>query len=110
MNPERWQRLEQIYHAALEREPHEREVYLEDACRNDPGLRNEIESLIRHDNSSPDAPINASSWIFLDDSTPAVGKPIPGMRLGPYEIEQQIGAGGMGEVYKARDTRLNRSV
>lgn len=110
MTPERWQRIERIYHEALEREPFEREGYIAEACRDDQDLRSEIESLVRRDNSSPDAPINRPAWLLLGETQHTRGELAPGTRLGPYEIEQPLGAGGMGEVYRGLDTRLKRPV
>jgi Tol biopolymer transport system component len=108
MTPERWRKIECVYHAALELKPDEREAYIEEACRDDQDLRREIESLVRRDNSSPDAPMNRPAW-FVSGEIKHTGL-APGTRLGPYEIEHALGAGGMGEVYKGRDTRLNRPV
>jgi serine/threonine protein kinase len=88
MTPERRQRIEQVYQAARDREPSERGAYIEEICGEDQDLRREVESFFGHD--------------------PA--KPVPGTRLGPYEIESALGAGAMGEVFRARDTRLNRLV
>jgi eukaryotic-like serine/threonine-protein kinase len=101
--PESWARVERLYHEALARGAHEREAFLADACAGDDALRVEIESLLAHDGGAA----------FL--STPAVANGIVGgirigQALGPYVISAQIGEGGMGEVYRARDTRLDRDV
>jgi serine/threonine protein kinase len=101
--PERWARVERLYHEALARGAHEREAFLADTCAGDDALRREIESLLAHDGGAA----------FL--STPAVANGIGGgirigQALGPYVISAQIGEGGMGEVYRARDTTLNRDV
>ncbi|HWD99072.1 MAG TPA: serine/threonine-protein kinase [Bryobacteraceae bacterium] len=109
MTPERWRRVEEVYQAARDRAPAERGVYIQEICGDDRDLRSEVESLLRQDNSSPDAPLNRPAWLVFDDLETAV-KAAPGMRLGPYEIEHALGAGGMGEVFRARDTRLNRPV
>ena len=92
-----------MYHEALTRGAHEREAFLADACAGDGALRREIESLLAHDGDAA----------FL--STPAVANAIGaririGQELGPYVISAQIGEGGMGEVYRARDTKLGRDV
>src|SRR3989442_8037826 len=85
MTPERRRKVEQLYQAARDGEPAEREAILAKA---DPELRREIESLLN----------------------PAGLKLTPGAQLGPYRIETSIGAGGMGEVFRALDTRLGRKV
>jgi serine/threonine protein kinase/Tol biopolymer transport system component len=87
-----WSRIEGIFHAALERKGAERAGYIRTACEGDEGLRLRVESLLAH-----------------DDSGCSLGA-LTGHHLGPYEILAPLGAGGMGEVYRARDTRLDRIV
>jgi len=110
MNPERFQQVSQLFQSALEREPHERESYLQRACGGDDELRGEVESLLA-------ARGQADSNDFLH--SPAVERAAPllieeakltGSFVGHYQILQQLGAGGMGEVYLAEDTKLNRPV
>src|ERR1700735_1193164 len=106
MTPERWQKVKSVLAEALERAPAERLAYLEQSCA-DPELRREVESLIlQHEQSGVS---------FLEQ--PAFQSPAfqmnelaSGSRLGPYEILAQIGSGGMGVVYRARDSRLERDV
>ena len=100
-SPERWRLLEELYRAAVERAPVERAAFLREACP-DEELRREVESLLGFEGKD-DTLMRHSPWA----SSPGIQ---PGMRLGPYEIESRLGAGGMGEVWKARDTRLGRSV
>jgi serine/threonine-protein kinase len=99
MKAERWQRVEQLYHAAMERPSHARAAFLKNAC-SDEDLRREVESLIESDPAGKSV-LDQPAW----ERRLAAGD-----RLGTYEILEQIGAGGMGEVWKARDTRLERMV
>ncbi len=107
MSPERLLQVEELYHAARERPPEDRVELLTQA---DPELRREVESLLAEDGGEGvlDHPAIVVAAKLLKDSSMellAVGAP-----LGPYKIESPIGAGGMGQVYKARDTRLGRAV
>ena len=101
MAPDRWSEVEKLYHAALEREPAERIAFLNRTCT-DEQLRREVESLIEHEEEG-DQLLENLPWQLR----PALSI---GMRLGPYEIVSAIEAGGMGEVYQALDTRLDRKV
>jgi serine/threonine protein kinase len=102
MNPERWQQITKIFHAALERDDKSRDTFLEDACRHDPALRAEVDRLITahyEAGTMGETPIAASA-IHL----------APGTAFGAYLVSGLLGAGGMGEVYRARDPKLGRDV
>jgi serine/threonine protein kinase len=107
MLPERWQEIEKLYHSALELSPEDRQRYLESACADDEALRREVESLLASDDLAAG---------FLETKEPQIKKeaaeaPIPaGAQIGPYKILEFLRAGGMGEVYRGRDTRLGRTV
>ena len=102
MTPERWQQIRELLHGAMQLPTAERSVFLDSKCSNDPALRKEVESFL-----SAEGEVSRE---FLERSITGGLSVGPGSRLGPYEIVAFIGAGGMGEVYKARDTRLDRTV
>jgi serine/threonine protein kinase/Tol biopolymer transport system component len=101
MTPERWQQIRDLLEQALDLTPERRAVLLNGACASDADLRKEVETLLA---SSDD--IRSS---FLESPPGRVGLSV-GTKLGDYEIKSLLGAGGMGEVYRARDTRLGREV
>jgi serine/threonine-protein kinase len=107
MSADRWRRIEELYQAAYGRPAHERAAFLDEVCAGDPALRQEIESLLAQ-------PVSTDGYLdhpALDISSPSVATAFTaGRRVGPYEIASRLGAGGMGEVYRARDTRLGRAV
>ncbi len=103
MTPERWRQIESLYHAARDCVPAERAALLE---ATDPEIRARVERMLAVESGSQilDQPAEG----LLADPTKTVIA--TGTQLGPYRIEAQIGAGGMGTVYRAIDTRLGRVV
>ena len=101
MTQEHWQEVKKVLAAALERAPGERHAYLDQTCA-EADLRREVESLI--------AAHEQAQSSFLAQPALQPKELAIGSRLGPYEILARIGAGGMGDVYQARDTKLGRSV
>ncbi len=111
MTPERWQEVERLYHAALERGEDERAAFLAAACAGDEELRREVESLLEHEAEAEhfiDSPaLEAAAKLMAREHSAAS---TPGQKVNQYEIVSALGAGGMGEVYLAKDTRLQRRV
>lgn len=101
MDASRWQKIEDLYNAALACGPEERSQLLE---RADPDLRRQVELMLTQDGSLLDRP----AWEQLDETAGPTLK--AGERWGRYEIEAQLGAGGMGVVFRAQDTKLRRPV
>jgi serine/threonine protein kinase len=109
-SPDHWATVERLYHAALARPVERRPAFLADACAGDDALRREVESLLAQPTSADDVlaggAVVAAAGLVSDIGMSAM----TGRRIGAYQILAQIGAGGMGEVYRARDTRLGRDV
>ncbi|MBI1762565.1 MAG: protein kinase [Acidobacteria bacterium] len=112
--PERWQRIEQLYHAALELPAGERAAWLEQACAGDAALRREVESLLRFDARAAqfiEAPaLEIAARAAAETQDEPREDALVGQMLGHYRILSWLGAGGMSEVYLAFDTRLERQV
>ena len=110
MDPERWKQIEHIYHSALEREQSQQSAFLQEACGGNSALRQEVESLLAHEQEAEDfieAPALevAAKGLAKDQVDSLVGQ-----QLSSYKILSLLGAGGMGEVYRARDMKLEREV
>jgi eukaryotic-like serine/threonine-protein kinase len=111
MTPERWQKIERLYHAALERDQSQRAGYLHEVCAGDDALRWEVESLLAQESradrllETPALEVAAKVLAEHKGHSSLMGK-----QLGSYKIHSLLGAGGMGEVYQARDSKLGRNV
>src|SRR5262245_46252470 len=106
---DRWQEINRIYDAALEIAEAEQPGFVRKACEGDDELRREVESLLAYDKQAQrfiDRPaLQVTAEKLAEDPPSLVGR-----KLGPYQILGVLGAGGMGEVYRAKDTRLDRTV
>jgi hypothetical protein len=113
MEHNRWQQIEELYHAALEREPESRAAFLDEACAGDEKLRREVASLLTYDDqpaSFIEAPVLEVAARELVSLSGAQTQPIAPARIGAYQILSLLGRGGMGDVHLALDTRLGRKV
>ncbi len=97
MRPERWQKIEQLYHSALELDPAERLAFVREACAGDEELRREVESLLTSHEQAADfieEPVVERATRLLGDNH---SHSIVGQQVGQYRVLSLLGAGGMGK-------------
>ena len=110
MQPDRWPRVKELFTSSLDLPAPGRARFLADACADDVDLRLEVASLLKAYEDSGDFlehPALSTAAVFAAPLRPHLPA---GSRLGPYEVIEPLGVGGMGEVYRGRDTRLDRIV
>lgn len=108
MDPARWHKVSEIFHAAVELEGDRRTDFLDLKCDGDPELRSEVESLLLANTGAGD--FIREPAVHLADPSESEMPSLAGTTLGHYKIEKSIGRGGMGEVYLAMDMKLHRRV
>src|SRR3989454_2237709 len=110
MDPKHWQQIKILLHSALERAPVERPKFLDQACSGDPTLRSQLEALLASHERTNDFIEMPAFEVMADILADEQRESLVGRTIGRYQILEQLGAGGMGEVYLAEDKHLLRKV
>ncbi len=110
MKPERWQQIDKLLEAALEREESQRAAFLEEACVGDEALREKVEALLAAHKQGEHFLEEPALEVAAEELAKDQVESLVGRQLGSYKILSLLGAGGMGEVFLAQDTTLDRKV
>jgi len=114
MEPERWQQIERIYNSALEIEPGRRKTFIAEACEGDESLRKEIESLLEHQSESENfiesSAVEVAARLAANSMKSNSTSSLVDKVVSHYRIVRKLASGGMGVVYKAKDSHLDRFV
>ena len=110
MSSSRWQKIEEVFHAALAVEPGTRSAFLNEMCHGDQELRREVESLLSAVERQTDFMDRSAMEIQAETMSREPAGALMGRRIAHYEIRSFLGAGGMGDVYLAHDLMLDRQI
>jgi serine/threonine protein kinase/Tol biopolymer transport system component len=110
MTPDRWAEVERLYHAALARDAGERVAFLRETCAGDVALQREVELLLAQQASVEGSFGQPAVSVAAEMVSQPPGAMLIGRQIGVYRLQALLGAGGMAEVYRARDTKLGRDV
>ncbi len=110
MKPERWQQVDELLEEALERQPSERTAFLKQTCDEDEALRQEVLSLLQAYERGEDFMEEPALEVTAKRLAEHRAQRLVGRHIGSYQVVSFLDAGAMGEVYRAKDTKLEREV